>query len=67
MAKKTSEAKIRANARYNDKMVVRLNLGFNKKTDADVIQRLEQMSLTEGKQGYIKRLIREDMRKEEGK
>lgn len=36
----------------------RLNLHMNKKTDADIIAHLEQQ---DSKQGYIKRLIRQDI------
>ena len=60
---KSSQAKISANARYNDKMVVQFKMGLNKKTDADVIERLNQQN---SKQGYIKDLIRKDI-KEGGK
>ena len=60
---KSSQAKISANARYNDKMVVQFKMGLNKKTDADVIERLNQQ---DSKQGYIKDLIRKDI-KEGGK
>lgn len=56
---KSSQAKISANARYNDKMVKRYNLGFNKATDADVIEQLDKQ---ESKQGYIKELIRKDIK-----
>lgn len=49
-----SEAKKRYD-KANTKMVC---LKLNKKTDADIIQRLEGRP---NKQGYIKALIREDM------
>ena len=55
---KSLQAKISANARYNEKMVKRYNLGFNKTTDADVIEQLDKQ---ESKQGYIKELIRKDI------
>ena len=38
-------------------------LKLNNKTDADIIQRLKEMKDSEGIQGYLKRLIREDMKK----
>ena len=40
-----------------------MNMKLNNKTDADIIQRLEALKKTEGIQGYLKRLIREDMKK----
>ena len=58
--KSSSQAKISANARYNEKMVKRYNLGFNRATDADVIEQLDKQ---ESKQGYIKGLIRKDIQK----
>ena len=41
----------------------RINLKLNNKTDADIIRQLEAVKQTEGIQGYLKRLIREDMNK----
>ena len=57
--KPTSAAKIAANARYSDKMVVQFKIGLNKKTDAAIIEHLKSK---ENKQGYIKSLIIEDMK-----
>ncbi len=39
-------------------MVIRSVMNLNRKTDADIIAKLETVS---SKQGYIKRLIREDI------
>ena len=50
-----------ATAQYDRENCRRINLKLNKKTDADIIQRLESQ---ENIQAYIKRLIREDMKKE---
>lgn len=53
-----SEAKIRANNKsnkINTKMIC-LRLSYN--TDADIIQKLDEV---ESKMGYIKELIRKDM------
>lgn len=50
-----------AQARYDAKTARRVCLKLNKKTDADVLQRLDEV---ESKQGYIKRLIREDIARE---
>lgn len=52
-----------ATAQYDRENTRRINLKLNNKTDADIIQRLEEMKETEGIQGYLKRLIREDMKK----
>lgn len=52
-----------ATAQYDRENTRRINLKLNNKTDADIIQRLEQMKDAEGIQGYLKRLIREDMQK----
>lgn len=55
---KTTEAQLKATAKYqaaNTKAyVIRLNLN----TDADIIAKLEQV---DNKQGYIKSLIRSDL------
>lgn len=45
----------------------RINLKLNNKTDADIISHLERLKESEGIQGYLKRLIREDMRRSEKK
>lgn len=45
---------------HTQRVVMNLNLN----TDADILERLAQV---ESKQGYIKRLIREDMAKEKSK
>lgn len=50
---------------YDRNNTRRINLKLNNKTDADIIQRLEKLKETEGIQGYLKRLIREDMKREE--
>lgn len=48
--------------RYDKANRIAYSLRLNKKTDADVIKRLEEVKATpDGMQGYIKRLIREDM------
>lgn len=43
--------------RYDKENTVQFRLKLNKKTDADVIEKLQSV---DNKQGYIKRLIRED-------
>lgn len=55
-----SEALKRAQAKYDAAKVVQIKMKLNKDTDADILERLEQ---EENKQGYIKRLIRADIKK----
>ena len=57
---KLTEAQIRAIKKYEAKNCVRLSMKLNKVTDADILERLEEV---ESKQGYVKDLIREDIRK----
>lgn len=52
-----------ATPQYDRENTRRINLKLNLKTDADIIKRLESMKDAEGIQGYLKRLIREDMKK----
>ena len=52
-----------ATAQYDRENTRRINLKLNNKTDADIIRRLEELKGTEGIQGYLKRLIREDMKR----
>ena len=51
-----------ATAQYDRENTRRINLKLNKKTDDDIIKWLEAQKNI---QGYLKRLIREDMQKEE--
>lgn len=57
-SQKTSEAQRRATAKYDAENTVQVHLKLNKITDADILERLEQV---ENKQGYIKELIREEI------
>ena len=58
----TSESQKRAQIRYDAANTKQIHLKLNIKTDADILERLEQISLEDGgKQGYIKSLIREDI------
>ena len=62
MSKVTSDAQFRANAKYDAANTKRFGLKLNLTTDADIIERLEQVSTMDGgKQGYIKALIRKDI------
>jgi hypothetical protein len=49
---------------YDRENTRRINLKLNNKTDADIIAQLEKLKSSEGIQGYLKRLIREDMTKQ---
>ena len=53
-------ARIRANAKYDKTHTVQVQLKLNKKTDDDIIAHLNALK---NKQGYIKNLIREDIKK----
>lgn len=53
-----SEAQRRANDKYNKANTVVFTMRLNHKTDADIIKKLNEV---DSRQGYIKRLIREDI------
>ena len=55
-----SEARLRANAKYDAAHTRKVILKLNKETDADILERLDSVS---NKQGYIKGLIRDDIEK----
>ena len=54
-----SKAQLRAQAKYDKDNTVQIKLKLNKKTDADIIKRISE---ADSKQGYIKELIRSDIR-----
>lgn len=54
----TSEAQKRASAKYDAANTTAVKIKLNTKTDADILRKLQEV---ENKQGYIKRLIREDL------
>ena len=54
----STKARKRARAKYDKKTAVYVSLKLNKNTDQEIIERLAG---EESKQGYIKRLIRQDM------
>lgn len=58
---KASEAQLRANKKYDSANTKQIHLKLNLKTDADIIDRLKEQK---NAQGYIKRLIREDIEKD---
>ena len=47
-----------ARERYDKENTKSIKFKFNKKTDADILERFEAVG---NKQGYVKRLIREDI------
>lgn len=55
-----TEARLRANNKYNKTHTKMFAFRFNKKTDADIIDHLLKQPV---QAAYIKRLIREDMAK----
>ena len=58
--RKSSDARIRANLKYEKANVIQISFKLNKNTDGDII---DALSKQENRSGYIKQLIREDMRK----
>ena len=56
----TSEAQKRASARYDKSHTTGVYLKLNNETDSDILAKLEQ---AENVQGYIKNLIRDDIKK----
>ena len=52
--------KYRASARYDAEHTQRVYIKLNKKTDKDI---LEKLNSTGNKQGYIKNLIRADIKR----
>lgn len=56
--RKNSDARIKANAKYDKVNTKSVFLKLNVKTDADILEHLETVG---NKQGYIKELIRKDM------
>lgn len=55
-----TKAQIKASNKYDKENTKQIALRLNKKTDADIIEHLEKQG---SKQGYIKELIRKDMKK----
>lgn len=58
-----SKAKIKAQARYDKENTHAYILKLNKKTDADILEKMNDVS---NKQGYIKELVRKDMQNRDG-
>lgn len=55
-----TKAQIKASNKYDKENTKQISLRLNKKTDADILDHLETVG---SKQGYIKELIRQDMKK----
>lgn len=55
-----SEATKKAIRKYDEAHTVQVKMKLNKKTDADILAKLDSVP---NKQGYIKGLIREDLNK----
>ena len=55
-----TEARRRAVKKYDKTHTKQIHLKFNLESDADILNHLEQK---ENMQGYIKQLIREDMKR----
>lgn len=54
------EAAIKAQAKYDAKNTRQVHLKLNRRTDSDVLEKLDSVP---NKQGYIKKLIRADLNK----
>lgn len=57
--KKPSDAQKRASAKYDAANTVQFKMKLNKTSDADILSHLETVG---NKQGYIKELIRDDIK-----
>ena len=53
------ETQLRANEKYDKANTRQIKLKLNVKTDSDIIKKLDEV---DNKQGYIKNLIREDIK-----
>jgi hypothetical protein len=57
----TSDAQLRAVRKYDDASTRQIKIKLNLRTDADILQKLEEI---DNIQGYVKALIRKDMNQE---
>lgn len=57
----STDAQRRASAAYRKRSVRQLNVSLNATTDRDIIEWLD--GLSEGRAAYVRRLIREDIRR----
>lgn len=51
-----------SNAKYERENLLRVMVKFNRKTEAPLVERMER---EDNKAGYIKRLVKEDIRREQ--
>ncbi len=58
------DSKTKATLKYKKQNIKQMKVDLNRNTDSDIISFLETC---ENKQGYIKNLIREDMKKQGAK
>ena len=58
-----TEAQRKAQRRYDARNTRQVHIKLNLRTDKDVLDKLDEVP---SKQGYIKRLIREDLERKEG-
>lgn len=58
-----TEAQKRASAQYKARAIIQVKLDLHKKNDADILEALERSG---NKQGYIKALIRADIKAKSG-
>ncbi len=49
------------NYRYSKENLLKVMVGFNRRTEPDLVERMER---EENKAGYLKRLVREDIERE---
>ena len=56
----TRESQKRAVRKYDDANTVQFRMKLNKKTDKDILKKLDEV---DNKQGYVKKLIRDDLSK----
>lgn len=57
-----TEAQIRASLKYNQTHTRQVSIKLNTKTDADILSKLDSV---DNVQGYVKGLIREDLKRSE--
>ncbi|MBO5628882.1 MAG: hypothetical protein J5965_07360 [Aeriscardovia sp.] len=57
-----NKSRAKASAKYQKDNIKQIKIALNVNTDADIINHLE---ICENKQGYIKDLIRKDIKKQE--
>ncbi len=59
-----SDAHLRAQRKYDDTNTRQIKFKFNLKYDADILEKLDSV---DNRQGYVKKLIREDIERTRNK